>query len=250
LDDCPIHLRQWEWRYLKRLCHGEGLLIRGTTGSALAYSPDGKSLATGAAMSVTICDPATGAVRKTLAAAGQVIDLVYSPDGLWLAATVNTPNSRTLSGKVRALRVWNTETGQVAFDAELLSVNRMTFSADSKHLAAHQKNAVVVWELPSFREVTRLLGQDQIGPLAFRPGGQQLAVAARVGNRWTIKLWQPAAAGMPGTIVDQEQAVVALTFNRDASRMLIAGADRTLKLWDMDQGSLVQTYYEAEPVAS
>ena len=46
LDECPEDLREWEWRYLKRLCRVEPLIIRDTTEvNGVAFSPDGERLA-------------------------------------------------------------------------------------------------------------------------------------------------------------------------------------------------------------
>src|SRR5262249_11370911 len=49
LEDCPGYLRNWEWHFLRRLCHTELLTIYAHTSpvSCLALSPDGQRLATG-----------------------------------------------------------------------------------------------------------------------------------------------------------------------------------------------------------
>jgi serine/threonine protein kinase len=47
LDECPTELRHWEWHYLKRLCHSELLVCRGSSDISfcVAFSPDGRYLA-------------------------------------------------------------------------------------------------------------------------------------------------------------------------------------------------------------
>jgi tRNA A-37 threonylcarbamoyl transferase component Bud32 len=46
LDECPPHLRHWEWHYLKRLCHGERYTLQTRRSvRGLAFSPDGTRLA-------------------------------------------------------------------------------------------------------------------------------------------------------------------------------------------------------------
>src|SRR5439155_15583855 len=46
LDECPRHLRGWEWHYLKRLCHAEerALTLHIAGATAAAFSPDRKQL--------------------------------------------------------------------------------------------------------------------------------------------------------------------------------------------------------------
>src|SRR5438067_133024 len=46
LGECPEELREWEWRYLMRLCRVEPVVIRDQTGVySIAFSPDGERLA-------------------------------------------------------------------------------------------------------------------------------------------------------------------------------------------------------------
>ena len=49
LHGCPVERRGWEWHYVKRLCHPERLSLEAPAGSlsAIAFSPDGRLIATG-----------------------------------------------------------------------------------------------------------------------------------------------------------------------------------------------------------
>jgi hypothetical protein len=49
LHSCPTERRGWEWHYVKRLCHPERLSVEAPAGcnSAIAFSPDGRRIATG-----------------------------------------------------------------------------------------------------------------------------------------------------------------------------------------------------------
>src|SRR5262249_61629750 len=67
LDECPPHLRGWEWHYLKRLRDVPprplslgGRWSKAGSASDLAFSPDGYFLAAAGGMEVKVWEPATG----------------------------------------------------------------------------------------------------------------------------------------------------------------------------------------------
>jgi WD40 repeat protein len=90
-------LRDFEWHYLWRLCHGErltwtaydspqppGKLVKTDQPVLLAFSPDGALLATASLdQPIKLWDPTTGTVRRTLPKpAGDVASLGFARDGM------------------------------------------------------------------------------------------------------------------------------------------------------------------------
>jgi serine/threonine protein kinase len=119
LGDCPEELRQWEWRYLNRLCHEDRFTARAHTGAVVgvAYSPDGSRLASLSDRGVKVLDAATG--KELLAIERGYSTVVFSPDGRRLATTTGD-NYPPLFGPVPlSAKVWDATTGR-----ELLTLDK------------------------------------------------------------------------------------------------------------------------------
>jgi WD40 repeat protein len=199
--------------------------------TALAFSPDGASLASGGDRGVILLrDIASGGERLRLAhPESSVSRLAFSPDGRLLA---------TLGlGGGAPLRLWDAATGERVDElrAPGAGVETAAFSPDGRLLAAAASDRRIhLWKLPSRRRV----GSFAIGPgnprdLAIGPRGR-LFVA--VGER--VSVWDLAT--LPDGEPDpSELAVVQLaadpatgvTHVRDAGELLGSIASgRTLEL--------------------
>ncbi len=109
---------------------------------ALAFSPDGRTLATTAGWSVKLWDVATHAERATLTAHRQMVwSLAFSPDGRLLASGAGDG----------VVQFWDTGSGQprAAFDWKLGTVRALAFAPDGMTAAAggDGENALVLWDV-------------------------------------------------------------------------------------------------------
>jgi hypothetical protein len=69
LDECPPERRNWEWNYLKRLCHTDLHSFKAHDGMiyALAVSPDGRLIATGGQdRAVRLWEAETGRLKQKI----------------------------------------------------------------------------------------------------------------------------------------------------------------------------------------
>jgi WD40 repeat protein len=151
----------------------------------LAFSPDGKTLATPGEKAGTIWlwDIATGQTRRKLeGAGGEVSSLAFAPDGKVLAS----------AGGDKTVRLWDpalgTELRRLAGHEK--DVCCLTFAPDGKVLASGSPDQTVrLWDPMTGRELRALTDRrERVTAVAFAPDGRLLACSNADG---TISLWDP-----------------------------------------------------------
>jgi WD40 repeat protein/serine/threonine protein kinase len=274
LDDCPAGRRNWEWHYLKRLCHADLLTLQGHTRSvwSVAFSPDGTRLASGSLDgTVKVWDATSGKLIRTLRGhEGGIRSVAFSPDGTRLASasldkTVKVWNAttgrETLTFKEHTaglwtvafspdgtrlasasedgtMKVWDPTTGQVILTRQHSGFRNMAFSADGKRLASGNAGGIVkVWDPTTGKEVLNINAHaygDGVQSLAFSPEGIRLASASQDG---TVKFWDAASGREIFTpLKGHTSAVQSVVFSPDGARLASAGNDRTVRVWDGKTG--------------
>jgi RNA polymerase sigma factor (sigma-70 family) len=154
---------------------------------AVAYSSDGKTIATGGAdKTARLWDASTGKeLRLFEGAANPVESVVFSPDGKRLAA----------GARGGTVRVWTlaTENPPMAINTANNFLLGVVFSADGRLLATttrgngQVKAAVRMWDAATGKERARFPGhQETAAALAFSPNGRVLATG---GGDGTVLLW-------------------------------------------------------------
>jgi WD40 repeat protein len=233
LRDATVRL--WDvasGRKRSQLAHPSGVV-------AIAFSPDGKRLATAAGhslirddgpCSIRLWDTATA--RQTLelrAHDSDVQALRFSPDGRWLAAALWD----------KTARLWSTSTGKEVrrLQGHENGLRTIVFSPSGKLLAtASQDGTVRLWETATGGEVRKLPAWATA--LAFAPDGKTLASVN--GLLWNnvepdnvIRLWDVSTGQLLGKLSGHSGGVTLLLFSPDGGTLVSGSEDATLLAWNV-----------------
>lgn len=116
------------------------------------------------------------------------------------------------------------------------AVRALAWSRDGQRLASGGFRRVVLWETGAFtreREITNgLLGR--ITALEFSPDGRHLAAADGVpGRPGLLRLFDPTDGRPVASWRAHEDMVFDLEFSRDGQRLVTAGGDKLIKVWEV-----------------
>ncbi len=243
--------RGFEWNYLWRLCHAEVRTWQ-TQWSlwAIAFSPDGKTIATGGRPQqpeVDIWDARTGRLLRAL----PMHDKMRFPKGVHCVA-FNRAGGRLAAGHADGtVVVWDTASGKrlvTLHGAEGNPAGAVAFSPDGIHLAAGDSfmGRFRIWELATGKEVRVIeaykgkAGGSMHSHLSWSPDGRRLATGTWDEN---VRVWDPATgkevlalpvAPPPG------MGPHPVAFSPDGKRLAAAG-DGVIQLWNAATGKRVLT---------
>lgn len=188
--------------------------------SAVAFSPDGRLLATaGSDRIAKVWEEATGKELMTLRGHAQAIeDLAFSPDGKFLAAVSDD----------RTAKLWDVSTGQEVrtFSGHNDILWNVSFSPDGNLLATAGYKSTKIWGTNTGELKLSLDGQH--APAVFSPAGEQLATSGSDGK---TKIWNAESGD---ELLALPYSANALAFSPDGK--YLAAAMTELKVWDLVTG--------------
>jgi len=199
--------------------------------TALAVSPDGKSIATtGADNVIRVWDSENGHPLKELTGhTGAVNSLKFSPD-----------NKRLASGSAdKTIRIWDVTSGKILAQAETASaVSAVTWVLGGKQLAsAGGDNSIHLWDLPKdpgqpLTPAKELTGHTQpVAALGTSPDGKQLYSGSSDGS---VRQWA-ADSGKQVRQMDHGAPVVSVAVSPNGKVLATAGGNYA-RLWNAEKG--------------
>jgi len=208
----------------------------------LAFSPDGRQLASAHSDGLRIWEASTGKLILSSREGGDIrssplenfYSVAFSPDGLYLAAGGN-----------KKVRIWNIDTGQeIASSPHKLKFNvlDMAFSPDSGQIAiGGQDPNITIWDFASSNKVVTLTGhEDNVWTITFSPDGNYLASGSKDKTAiiWDLRGDEPEQLVR---LYDHTNTVASLVLSANGHCLATAGLDRTVRLWDFPSGELLFT---------
>ncbi|MGW0435094.1 Hsp70 family protein [Micromonospora sp. NPDC003197] len=191
----------------------------------VAFSPDGKTLATASNdNTVRLRDAGTGATKVVITGhTDSVFDVAFSPDGRTLASASGDDT----------VRLWDVRTGGFAgILTHTGFVSTVAFSPDGKTLAsAGSDRTIQLWDVTTGKSTATLTGHDGVvDGVAFSPDGKTLASASW---DYTVRLWEVSSGNPIATFTGHTYMVESVAFSPDGKTLASASGDDTVRLWDV-----------------
>jgi WD40 repeat protein len=206
---------------------------------AMAFSSDGKYLASGSFQEVSLWDAKTGQLyHKITGFAHSVVALAFSADGKLLATGGGAP---TEDGEMKVFEVGNWKLVSDIKNGHSDTVYGVSFSPDAKKLATCSADKFVkVWELPSGKFLKSFEGHTHhVLDVGWKSDGKLLASA---GADNTVKVWSWENGEKVRDINAHGKQVTRLLFIGKTPQFATCSGDATVKFWNVDNGGNIRNF--------
>ena len=205
--------------------------------NAVAWSPDGRRLATGSADSLAkIWDAGDG--RELSAMAGHtesVNSIAWSPDGRYLAT----------AGFDNTVKVWKADTGTelMTLRGHKANVRSVAWSPDGTRLVTGSEDHTArIWDAATGKSLLTLRGQgDSFTTVIWSPDGHKLATAS---HENAAKVWDATTGKELVTLRGHTGTVMTIAWDLEGKKLATGALDGVVYVWNATSGARLFTLTE------
>jgi WD40 repeat protein len=227
---------------------GSGILAHTDQVNSLAFSPDGKTLASGSDdNTVKPWSIPDGVLKATLTGhEAPVTSVAFSRNGKWLASGSSDNTVKLWSMPSRGANATLTADHNVA---------SVAFSRDGTLLASGcSDNIIKLWSVLKRTLEAKLTGHsdssgsdnsdndntgtETFNAIAFSPDGTLLASGS---SDRTITLWSMPGGEVTATLTGHNDVIYSIAFSPDGRLLASGSQDHSIKLWSVPDGALKAT---------
>ena len=172
----------------------------------------------------------------------KVLDLVTDPSSYDAVAVSIDGSTFAIGYGNGTIRLWDS-TMDHSFKnwGQDQDILALAFSSDKKILASGSENQTVrLWDTEKRAKIARLEGHEaSVTALAFSPDGKILATGD-AGK--VIKLWDVNTQGEGATLKGHTSGISALTFTPDGKTLASGSYDGTIRFWNPNTGEALSTF--------
>lgn len=167
-----------------------------------------------------------GLLRRLEGHHGNVNAVLFSPDGMTLAAAAGEP------GVMGEVRLWSLADGKLirTFEGHKDAIYAMAISPNGKVLATGSYDQkIILWNIDTAKPIRELEGHNgAVFGLSFRADGKVLASASA--DR-TVKLWEVETGKRLDTLSESLKELNTVAFSPDGTRVAAGGVDNRIRVW-------------------
>ena len=201
---------------------------------ALAYSPDGKTLASsGNAATVQLWDTEKHTIKKSLIGhRDSVVAVSISSDGQLLASGSDDTT----------IILWNLATAEkiASLKKHKGSLISLVFSPDGKFLvSSDDQNAVLIWDVATEKVVRTITHTTPVGAMSLSISPDSATLATAAGD---VKLWNIETGKELASLGYHSNPVTHVAFSNDGSMIVTAASDGRITIRDARKHTVIQTF--------